>query len=319
MPLAALIAMLPLCVGDAVAADDPGNTLQGQVRFDGAPVKEAVVYLVREGDTTEPHVMELTIKQEGLAFHPLFSVVTPGSTIRFENHDQEMHNVKSDSPANRFDLGVHMPGQIREVVLKRPGAVRLRCKMHERMKAIIYVAPSADFAVTDDAGRFAIHDLQPGLYHAALWHPRLTDDEMQKAGRVIRIDDRNATLAFELSPSSSPDAGLSDFSHRDWFPVIEEIGQRLEQALTRWKVGRRSSATRMVMQAHSQLYGGSGLKEAITQRLGADRSAMHEERFSRLVQAIQSSNYSPEVEGTWKKERATLLNELSEDARTLSP
>jgi len=311
--------MLPHCVGDAAATDELGSTLQGQVRFDGAPVKEAVVYLVRNGDTVKPRVMELTIKQDGLVFHPSFAVVTPGSTIRFENHDLEMHNVKSDSPANRFDLGVHMPGQIKEVVLKRAGPVVVRCRLHDRMTAVIYVSPSADFAVTDAAGRFAIHNLKPGSYHAALWHPRLTDDEMQKAGRVIRIDDHNASLVFELTPSAPPDAGLSDVSHRDWLPVIEEIGQKLEKALTRWKDGSQSSATRMVMQAYAQLYGDSGLKEAITQRLGDARSAMHEQRFSRLVRDMQSEKLSPELEADWNRERATLLKELQQDARVLKP
>jgi plastocyanin len=319
MPSAMLIAIVLLCAGGVAATDEPGGTLQGQVRFDGTPVKEAVVYLVREGDTAKPRAMELTIKQDGLVFHPSFAVVTPGSTIRFENHDLEMHNVKSDSPANRFDLGVHMPGQIREVVLKRPGPVLVRCRLHDRMTAIIYVTPSADFAVTDAAGRFAIHNLTPGSYHAALWHPRLTDDEMQRTGRVIRIDDHHASLAFELNPSSPPDAGLSDLSHRDWRPVIEQIGQRLEKALTRWKDGRQSSATRMVMQAYAQLYGGSGLKEAITQRLGDAQSAMHEKRFSRLVREMQSETLSPELEADWSRERATLLEELQQDARALGP
>jgi hypothetical protein len=152
-----------------------------------------------------------------------------------------------------------------------------------------------------------------------LWHPRLTDNEMKKAGRVIRIDDHSAGLAFELNPSSPPDAGLSDISHRDWFPVIEEIGQRLEKALTRWKEGRQSSATRLVMQAHAQLYGGSGLKEAIVQRIGAERSALHEERFSRLVRDMQSETLSPELEADWSRERAILLEELHQDARVLRP
>lgn len=313
-----VLSVASLFVAGNAAANELRYTLQGEVRFDDEPVREAVVYLVREGETERPSPMTLTITQDGLVFHPPFAVATPGSVVRFENHDLEIHNVKSDSPGNRFDLGAHMPGQIREVVLKRAEAVRLRCKIHDRMRAIIYVAPSADFAVTDDDGRFAIGGLLPGSYRAVLWHQRLRDEEVEAAERVVLIEDRDIRLDVALKPSSPTDAILPDSARRDWLPVVDDIEQRLEEGLTRWKKGSTSGAARTVMQAHAQLYGGSGLKEAIIARIGADRSARHEERFSRLVQAIQSEKLSPELEAGWKRERVGLLDELRRDARAIN-
>ena len=99
----------------ASAKPGEGTLVSGQVRINNTEIPNAVVYLLPEDNKTPPVTpMERTIVQEALQFSPAFSIVTMGSTLYFENRDDKIHNVRSNSPSNRFDSGPHLPNAIKK-------------------------------------------------------------------------------------------------------------------------------------------------------------------------------------------------------------
>lgn len=316
IPMSIFLLMSGLAV-EAFGASDP-ITVQGQVRYPNGPAERAVVYLMGEGPgVSRPGPIELTIRQEGLAFRPSFGVITPGSTVRFENLDHEIHNIKSTSPGNRFDLGAHLPGQIKEVVLKKKGPVRLQCSIHSGMDAILYVVPSIHFAVTDNQGRFEIRNIPLGSYRGEVWALRMTASEIKDSGRTIRLSSGTVNLDFDLSPSAPPGSDLSEVIERDWAPVLREIRTALDEAMNSWTSGRKTTASLRVMKAYSRLYNGSGLQSAIAQRLGKSRAADHDGRFNLLSKGVTEGDPGPEDVSAWRQQKEVLLRGLMRDAEKL--
>src|SRR5690606_234544 len=86
------------------------------------------------------------LAQRDTAFVPGVLVVPPGATVEFPNEDPFFHNVFSYSSVNRFDLGRYPRGESKSVRFDRPGVVRIYCEVHESMRAVVIVTPSAHHA-----------------------------------------------------------------------------------------------------------------------------------------------------------------------------
>ena len=315
----AVTLMIFLPSGNSVAVQGEATVL-GQVRFETGPARESIVYLLsRDPGHSSPAPMVMTLRQKGLNFEPRFGIVTPVSTIRFENNDDEMHNIKSNSPGNRFDTGVHMPGTIKEVVLKRAGPVRLRCSIHSEMRAFLFVSPSTYYGVVDSRGRFSIDQVPYGTYRAEVWNQRMTLQEIRDSGRSILVGEEPIRLNFDLKPSAPEGSDLADVVNRDWRPVQIEIRKALDQAMARWKNGGKTAAMLKVMTTHSRLFNESGLYDAIAQRLGKTEAAVHNRRFNALMKALNKDRPSPLDEGRWMLLTKALLDGLDQDIRALGP
>ncbi len=226
----------------------------------------------------------------------------------------EIHNVKSESRKNRFDVGAHLPGQVKEVVLKKPGPVPLRCKTHTEMRGLIYVTPSPYQAVADDDGRYEITGLPAGRYRIQAWHTGLPEDEPVIAAGTVDLGDGAARQEIALEKPPPPEFDPAVASLRDWQPVVLEIEAELNDALVRWKGGRKSAATLTVMTALSRLYTESGLRAAVSKRLGSERALEHERRFDEIrkqVQVMKSS--SPGAIQEVERDIRILVNDLTAD------
>lgn len=296
-----------------------GASLTGQVTIGAAPASEAVVW-VRTSPAQTPRAkpVEHSIRQERLRFDPEFSAVPVGTLVRFENLDPEIHNVKSESRDNRFDVGAHLPGTVKEVVLKKPGPVPLRCKTHPEMRGMIYVSPSPHFAVTDENGRYEIQGLPPGTHQVEVWHPRLQPDEADRAKQRIAM--RPGVVRHDIALVAKAPAGtdLSGLALRNWTPLIEDIEKSLDDALLRWKAGRKSTATLKVMTTLSRLYAESGLRGVISERFGSNRASFHEMRFDQIRKDVQTSPTSSETEARMRRKISLLISELARDAERLN-
>jgi plastocyanin len=293
--------------------------MTGVISINGHPAPGAVVYLTEsgnEGPDSAPG--QHTIRQEGLEFHPPFSVVPVGSMIVFENHDHEIHNVKSRARGNRFDLGGHMPGTVKTVVLNTPGPVSLTCRIHDQMKAVILVVPGAIFALSDSEGRFDLGGMEPGRHRLEVWHPQLSPAEVTGSGRDVKVGSARLEVDFEIDArayAGSDRTALSEIEDRDWLEVVAKIEKALDQAIDRWRAGKKRSAMRMVLTAHSRLFGETGFSRMIEETAGDDRVTLHNRRFNEIVRRIQSEEVGEEG---IIAEKSRLLEALKEDIRRFS-
>ncbi|MGE5199556.1 MAG: hypothetical protein ACM3H9_07930 [Rhodospirillaceae bacterium] len=134
--------------------------------------RPAVVYLERApgGAFELPEPGRAVMDQKDQAFVPHVLAITVGSVVEFPNSDVTFHNVFSLSKARAFDLGRYSRGKSKSVRFDRPGVVQVFCEIHSHMSAYILVFAHRYFAVTDEAGRYAIAGVPPGSYTLAVWH-----------------------------------------------------------------------------------------------------------------------------------------------------
>jgi plastocyanin len=208
-----LLAVVVLGLPCALRAD-AGGTIEGHVAFEPlqripvameyrtrtrAPILDpdpprALVYLERK-DGAYPHANDETvtaIDQQGYQFRPSMAIVRAGTSVSFPNKDDEFHSVFSYSSAKRFDLGRFRRDEPSPtVLLEQPGLIRVYCEIHKHMRGLLLVVETPWFTATDDAGRYAMHDVPPGEYrvHAFLPSEQLLETDVTVvAGETVRVD-----------------------------------------------------------------------------------------------------------------------------------
>jgi hypothetical protein len=136
----------------------------------------SVAYLT--GDSLPPIVppdTHPTMAQKDMMFSPSVLAVAVGTTVSFPNDDPFFHNVFSYSKTKRFDLGRYPKGKTEEVVLDKPGIIKVFCEIHYSMRAYIHVLETPYFAVSDEKGLFTIPAVKPGTYTLHIWQENLPE------------------------------------------------------------------------------------------------------------------------------------------------
>ena len=129
-----------------------------------------VVYL--EGEFPPPATPAVAkLPQKDFAFLPALLPIRVGTRVEFPNLDETYHNIFSYSPAKRFDLGRYRADEtpVPSQVFDTPGAVTLRCDIHEHMRCLILVLATPHFVMTDTDGRYRLTGLPPGRYTLKVW------------------------------------------------------------------------------------------------------------------------------------------------------
>jgi plastocyanin len=89
------------------------------------------------------HMKAYVMDQKKTAFMPQQLSIPRGATVTFQNDDVTEHNVTLAIPQDDGildeDIGTFPPGQKVSYTFKHPGTVRVHCKIHPEMKAIIMV------------------------------------------------------------------------------------------------------------------------------------------------------------------------------------
>lgn len=113
------------------------------------------------------------IRQINKQFVPRVSAVVKNTPLSFPNDDKIYHNVYSNSPALRFDLGFYRAGTVRMPPRppKEPGIIEVRCNVHHHMEATILVLDNPYFAKADKHGNFEICGVPEGVYPIVTWTP----------------------------------------------------------------------------------------------------------------------------------------------------
>ncbi len=143
----------------------------GTVVVGERPIPDAVVWLEAPDAPRPSSPVPAVLEQRQLQFVPHVLVVQVGTEVRFPNDDRVFHNVFSYHEGKRFDLGLYPVGAVKDVDFNQPGLSRIFCNIHPQMAAYVMVVDTPYFAVTDEAGRFAIDHVPAGSYPYHAWRP----------------------------------------------------------------------------------------------------------------------------------------------------
>ena len=156
------------------------SSLRGQVVLDAganqsaAPgeVTDSVLYFLPEGGGRHAKPGNFLIYTHNKQFDPQLLVVPVGSTVKFPNQDEILHNVYSTTPGSSFDLGIYGNGGAGEYTFRKPGLVLVHCNVHEGMQADVLVLDTPYIARPKADGTFDLSGLPAGPGKLMLWHPR---------------------------------------------------------------------------------------------------------------------------------------------------
>jgi plastocyanin len=185
----------------AAPATQPASSVAGTVTAEGEiPLAEMVVYL-ESPDVARPMPKPpeaVKVSQKGAKFEPRLVVVMVGQSVDFLNDEERPieHNVFSNSPAKRFDLGLYRPGDSKKVVFDKPGPVFLYCSIHRNMDGVIYVSPTPYTSRVDEKGHYSIENVPPGAWVVKTWQRRRRFPELTIPVNVAA--DKPATVDLPL-------------------------------------------------------------------------------------------------------------------------
>jgi plastocyanin len=168
LAIGALITLITL-VALSTARGAGAGTVRGTVRVidaKGNPVSAAGAIVYLTGFTEEAPKEAATIEQRGRHFVPDLIAITAGQDVAFPNRDPFLHNVFSQSPVRRFDLGSYKKGQSKDKRFPTTGVVDVYCNIHPEMAATVLVVPNRRFARVGDDGTFTMTGVPPGRWTA---------------------------------------------------------------------------------------------------------------------------------------------------------
>jgi plastocyanin len=176
-------------LGAEPAATQPSGVIAGKVTSEGeVPLSELVIYLESPdaGRAVPAPGPAVKVSQKGAQFAPALSIISVGQTVEFPNDEDRLieHNVFSNAPAKRFDLGLYPPGQTRSVTFDKAGAVFLYCSIHRHMDGVIFVSPTPYTSRVDNDGNYKIEGVPAGKWMLKTWQRRKRFPEQSVAVEV---------------------------------------------------------------------------------------------------------------------------------------
>ncbi|HEY3804107.1 MAG TPA: carboxypeptidase regulatory-like domain-containing protein [Kofleriaceae bacterium] len=179
-----------------VAAAAPVGRVVGTVTItdpDGKPVDaEAIIYVVGFKESPAPNAQPTQIAQKNRAFVPDLVAITVGETVAFPNRDPFLHNVFSESPARKFDLGSFKKDEQKTKDFTEPGVVDVYCNIHPEMAATILVLPNRAHTRRNHDGSYTIAGVPPGTWTVFAYTRRMTKPVSAPvtviAGQDARVD-----------------------------------------------------------------------------------------------------------------------------------
>jgi len=144
-----------------------------------------------------PPESPVVLDQQGCVYQPHVVGIQVGQPLTIVNSDPTLHNVHSVSKANKpFNFGMAVEGQkSTRYFHAEEVTVKLKCDVHPWMSSYVGVFSHPFFAVTGDAGGFAIDGLAAGEYVVEAWHESL--GPIRKTVTVTA--DQPASVNFEFS------------------------------------------------------------------------------------------------------------------------
>jgi plastocyanin len=196
-PLGALLWLVAIAAAGEHAMAASGGVKGTITTAAGAPVANAAVLIEGPSGPRAGDLRRAVMEQRREAFNPRVLVVPVGTTVEFPNSDPKLHNVFSNSPPKRFDLGMYDQGETKSVVFDTPGVVAVRCKVHASMDGFVVVHDNPYGGVSDDRGTYTITGVPPGSYDVRIWHERLPEKRLRVTIREGQVQPLDAQLDGE--------------------------------------------------------------------------------------------------------------------------
>ncbi|HEX5060479.1 MAG TPA: carboxypeptidase regulatory-like domain-containing protein [Kofleriaceae bacterium] len=212
-----------MAVVAAAGSAHAGGSVTGKVTVtdaNGKPVTaDVVVYVTgfpEKGDTSAPAA---TIAQKGRKFVPDLVAITVGESVTFPNNDPFLHNVFSQSPPRKFDLGSFKKGESKEKQFPNAGVIDVYCNIHPEMAATILVLPNKRHTRTAPDGSFKIDGVPAGRWTVFAYARRATKPV---SAAVTVTDGQDATVNLSLVRGAEP-------------PHVNKYGEKYKEPTTPYK------------------------------------------------------------------------------------
>ena len=293
----------------------------GTVKLNGQPLgSSTVVFLETKDKLRVPgqKTQVVTIRQRNLRFVPRHSVVFVGSTIKFVNDDNEVHNIYSKSLSNQFNLGAMAAGSSKVIMVEDAGPIVLRCNIHKDMVGTLFVVPNGYYTASGKNGEFEFKSVKSKEYFLQVWHPQLYPEEVDAAMKSIGLTGRDVTYDFDIK-SQSKSGEIHDMVDKtDYDTIVTNIEKLLYDAITSWIEGNKYKPRKQILIAITKHYDGEGLKGAIAKSFNEKRSVNLEEKLDAIRKKLSGiiKDESMTVESL-KNEAAFVISRLRFNVREL--
>ena len=187
---------------DKQAAPPPAPTgkIHGKVTVteaDGkpAPGVDVIVYILANNFSEPGGQVTEKISQKGRKFVPELVAITKDDSVEFPNEDPFFHNVFSQSPPRKFDLGQFKKGESKSKKFDQTGVVDVYCNIHPEMAATILVLPNKKHVRADAQGRYVLQGVPAGTVTVFAYTRRATKPVSSQV-TVSANGDANVDLAL---------------------------------------------------------------------------------------------------------------------------
>ncbi len=166
--------------------------IKGKVRLsDRSSSAGTVVYIEHVDSTFKPPADPVVMDQKDMKFIPHVLAIVAGTTVKFTNSDNVLHNVFTPSQcAGSFDLGTWPKGESRSHVFTEPDCFSIiLCNVHPQMQAWIAVLQNPYYTMVNKDGSFEIRNVPARHYLLKAWHGFYQDGsaevDVTESGTVV--------------------------------------------------------------------------------------------------------------------------------------
>jgi len=136
---------------------------------------------------------KVELDQRGCAFVPRVVIVPAGGTVEFLNSDRLLHNLHSVGAENPSFNRTQPRGRAIPITFTRPEIIRVNCDLHSWMRAWVVVADHPFYALTNEAGEFALANVPAGKYTLQIWQ-----ESLGTTAREVVVGDQDTRVTVEL-------------------------------------------------------------------------------------------------------------------------
>ena len=142
----------------------------------------------------------ITLTNEHCMFHPRTQGANVGEQVKIATEDPILHNTHPQIAATNATLyNIALPYKgfsVTKPLPNTPELIRVKCDVHEWMRAWIWVFDHPYYATTDAEGHFKITDVPAGTYTLVAWHEVMGQKEIP----VTVASGKAATADFTFTP-----------------------------------------------------------------------------------------------------------------------